>query len=326
VVELTEHEAFGEDVALELELVALRERGARIALDDAGAGYAGLQQLIRLRPDIVKVDRSLVAGIHEDAPKRALLEALARFAGTTGAAVCAEGVEELAELRALQGLDVTYAQGYALARPAPAWPAIPAAVADEVAAAGDHGMRAAGATEAASMGEVTEVLARARTIEELKRAIDGVTRLLGAEEAAISRLDRDAGCLVDITDHTWSADGQRYKLEDYPTTAHVVAQQAIGQVIVGDSASDAAELQVLETAGMAAVLLMPLVFEGTTIALLEIYRRAPQAWTNTQVDRARVLANHIAASLARVIIRSNAADRSVRNPVSGSRGSGVPSS
>ena len=312
VIELTEHEAFGEDVALELELAALRERGARIALDDAGAGYAGLQQLIRLRPDIVKVDRSLVAGIHADTPKRALLEALARFAGTTGAAVCAEGVEELAELRALTGLDVTYAQGYALARPAPAWPAIPAAVAAEVAAAGDHGMRAAAATEVASLGEVTEVLARARTIEELKRAIDGVTRLLGADESAISRLDRDAGCLVDITDHTWSSDGQRYRLEDYPTTAHVVAQQAIGQVIAGDPASDPAELKVLETAGMSAVLLMPLVFEGATIALLEVYRRAPQAWTNTQVDRARVLANHIAASLARVIVRSNATDRRPR--------------
>ena len=99
VIELTEHEAFDEDGALELALTGLRVRGARIALDDAGAGYAGLQQLIRVRPDIVKVDRSLVAGIHEDASKLALLEALAFFATTTGAAVCAEGVEELTELR-----------------------------------------------------------------------------------------------------------------------------------------------------------------------------------------------------------------------------------
>ena len=83
VIELTEHEAFDEDGALELGLAAaLRERGARIALDDAGAGYAGLQQLIRLRPEIVKVDRSLIAGIHEDASKLALLQALAGFAGT----------------------------------------------------------------------------------------------------------------------------------------------------------------------------------------------------------------------------------------------------
>ena len=72
--------------------------------------------------------------------------------------------------------------------------------------------------------------------------------------------------------------------------------------IAGDPAGDPAELAVLETAGMRAVLLMPLVFGGATIALLEIYRRAPQAWTNTQVDLARVLANHIAASLARVTV------------------------
>ena len=94
VIELTEHEAFDEDGALELALTALRARGARIALDDAGAGYAGLQQLIRVRPDIVKVDRSLVAGIHEDASKLALLEALA-LRDDDRAAVCAEGVEEL---------------------------------------------------------------------------------------------------------------------------------------------------------------------------------------------------------------------------------------
>jgi diguanylate cyclase (GGDEF)-like protein len=302
-IELTEHEAFNEDGALELELTVLRERGARIALDDAGAGYAGLQQLIRLRPDIVKVDRSLVAGIHEDASKLALLEALARFASTTGAAVCAEGVEELAELRALAGFDVTYAQGYAVARPAPAWPDIPVAVAVQSASAGAHGMRLAGVSEAGSLmslGELTDVLARVRTIEELKHALDGVTRQLGAEEAAISRLDAAAGCLVTVSDHDWSAEGERWLLEDYPTTAHVVAEQAIGQVIAGDPAGDPAELEVLETAGMRAVLLMPLVFGGATIALLEIYRRAPQAWTNTQVDLARVLANHIAASLARV--------------------------
>jgi len=304
-IELTEHEAFDEDGTLELELALLRERGARIALDDAGAGYAGLQQLIRLRPDIVKVDRSLVAGIHEDASKLALLEALARFASTTGAAVCAEGVEELAELRALAGFDVTYAQGFAVARPAPAWPGIPVAVAAQSASAGAHGMRLAGLSEAGSapsLGELTDVLARARSIEQLTHALDGVTRLLGAEEAAISRLDAAAGCLVTVSDHDWSAEGERWQLDEYPTTAHVVAEQAIGQVIAGDPAGDPAELAVLETAGMRAVLLMPLVIGGATIALLEIYRRAPQAWTNTQVDLARVLANHIAASLARVTV------------------------
>ena len=305
VIELTEHEAFDEDGALELALTGLRARGARIALDDAGAGYAGLQQLIRVRPDIVKVDRSLVAGIHEDASKLALLEALAFFATTTGAAVCAEGVEELTELRALAGVDVTYAQGYALARPGPAWPVIPAAVAAEAASADRHGMRisrapVAGAVQ--SLAEMTDVLARARTLEGLNRALHGVTLQLGAQEAALSRIDAAAGCLVTVSNHDWVAEGERFLLADYPTSAHVIAEQAIGQVIAGDPASDPAELAVLATAGMRAVLLMPLVHEGETIALLEIYRRSPQAWTNTQVDLARVLANHIATSLVRVTL------------------------
>ena len=105
-----------------MRLAQLRARGARIALDDAGSGYAGLQQLIAVAPDILKLDRSLVHGAHAEPAKLALLEAMISFASTTGAAVCGEGVEDLADLRVLADLDATYAQGYALARPAPPWP------------------------------------------------------------------------------------------------------------------------------------------------------------------------------------------------------------
>ena len=106
--------------------------------------------------------------------------------------------------------------------------------------------------------------------------------------------------MITVSNHTWTHEGERFALADYPTTAHVIAEQAIGQVIAGDPASDPAELAVLAMAGMRAVLLMPLVHDGAAIALLEVFRRSPQAWTNTQVDLARVLANHIAASLVRV--------------------------
>ena len=81
----------------------LRARGARIALDDAGNGYAGLQQIIRIAPDILKLDRSLVDGVHDDPHRFALLEALISFASTTRAAVCAEGVETLEDLAVLAG-------------------------------------------------------------------------------------------------------------------------------------------------------------------------------------------------------------------------------
>ena len=119
VVELTEHEVFGAEGELEAALAELRRRGALVALDDAGAGYAGLQQMIRIAPDILKLDRTLVHGAHADGSRQALLEALIGFASSTGAAICAEGVEDLDDLRALVALDVTYAQGYGLCRPGP---------------------------------------------------------------------------------------------------------------------------------------------------------------------------------------------------------------
>ena len=87
-------------------------------------------------------------GAHSDPSRYALLEALVSFAATTGAAVCGEGVEDLDDLRALADLDATYAQGYALARPADAW----AALSPDVAASADvrEGVRVAAPPSAAA--------------------------------------------------------------------------------------------------------------------------------------------------------------------------------
>jgi EAL domain-containing protein (putative c-di-GMP-specific phosphodiesterase class I) len=87
---------------------------------------------MRARPDVVKIDRSLVAGVESDHAKAAVVDSFVRFAARTGAAVCAEGVESAAELRALSELDVTYGQGFGIARPAAPWagvaPWVPASV------------------------------------------------------------------------------------------------------------------------------------------------------------------------------------------------------
>ncbi len=122
VVELTEHESLaGSQVELAHALDKLRARGARIAVDDAGAGYAGLQQIMRLRPDIIKLDRALVAGVKDDPARAALIECFVTFARRTNAEVCAEGIEDPEDLRALTDLGVRYGQGFALARPAAPW-------------------------------------------------------------------------------------------------------------------------------------------------------------------------------------------------------------
>ena len=124
VIEITEHELAGADGGLEEGLARLRARGARIAVDDAGAGYAGLNQVMRVQPDMIKLDRSLVEGVHAAPAKSALIEFFVMFARRVGAVVCTEGIETLEELRTLINLGVTYGQGYLLGRPADPWSGI----------------------------------------------------------------------------------------------------------------------------------------------------------------------------------------------------------
>src|SRR3954451_8930017 len=124
VVEVTEHELASVGNGLEEELAKMRARGARIAVDDAGAGYAGLNQVMRVQPDVIKLDRSLIEGVHSDSAKAALVEFFVMFARRVGAGVCTEGIETLEELRELINLGVSYGQGYLLGRPAEPWPEV----------------------------------------------------------------------------------------------------------------------------------------------------------------------------------------------------------
>ena len=118
VVELTEHTRVDDYAPLLAGLEPLREGGFRIAVDDAGAGYAGLRHVLRLQPDMLKLDIDLIRGIDVDPVKRALSAALVRFAHETGAVIIAEGIETAAELETLRSLGVEWGQGYHLARPA----------------------------------------------------------------------------------------------------------------------------------------------------------------------------------------------------------------
>jgi EAL domain-containing protein (putative c-di-GMP-specific phosphodiesterase class I) len=119
VLELTEHVPVEDYDALNRAIAPLREAGARLAVDDTGAGYAGLQHLIALEPEVVKLDLSLTRGIDRDPARRSLASALVRFGRETGALVVAEGVETEAELDALRSLEVPWAQGYLIGRPQP---------------------------------------------------------------------------------------------------------------------------------------------------------------------------------------------------------------
>lgn len=117
VLELTEH-AVVDDYEVAIEgLRLLRDAGMLLAVDDAGAGYSTLQHILRLAPDIIKLDRSITSGMDHDPARRALTNALVIFAAEIGASVVAEGIETERELAALRTTGVTRGQGYWLARP-----------------------------------------------------------------------------------------------------------------------------------------------------------------------------------------------------------------
>ncbi len=119
VIEITEHQEVADYHVLAAALAPLREAGLRVAVDDVGAGYASMRHILALVPDIIKIDRSLVAGLDHDPGRDALIAGLTAFARATGASVVAEGIENAGELEALRTLGVSHGQGYHLGRPMP---------------------------------------------------------------------------------------------------------------------------------------------------------------------------------------------------------------
>jgi len=119
VLEITEHVPVDDYPRLAQALRGL-DGDIRLAVDDAGAGYAGLKHILEIRPHIVKLDVALVRSVDTDIARQALIGSLISFATRTDATVLAEGVETAREFESLRQMGVTLGQGYLLGRPAPA--------------------------------------------------------------------------------------------------------------------------------------------------------------------------------------------------------------
>jgi EAL domain-containing protein (putative c-di-GMP-specific phosphodiesterase class I) len=128
VVELTEQLPIEEYGPFRATIGWLRDRGVQLAVDDAGAGYASLQHIVHLEPDIIKLDMTFTQRICTDPVTRTMVGALISFATAVDAAVVAEGVETSAQLDVLRDLGAGYGQGYLFGRPQPAtcWRPVPA--------------------------------------------------------------------------------------------------------------------------------------------------------------------------------------------------------
>lgn len=117
VLEITEHAPVADYAALNGALAPLKKAGARLAVDDAGAGFASLRHILSVAPNIIKLDIEMSRNAVNDRGSRAMVAALVSFARESGAVVVAEGIETNAQLDALRDLGVEYGQGYLLGRP-----------------------------------------------------------------------------------------------------------------------------------------------------------------------------------------------------------------
>ncbi|MEH7391165.1 EAL domain-containing protein [Bacillus sp. JJ1503] len=119
VLELTEKEAVTNYSQFERIIDHYRQQGFRIAVDDAGTGYNSLQTLIYIKPEFIKVDKSLIRKIDEHPEKQHLVELLLDFALQSNTQIVAEGIESLSELNYLRKVGVHMGQGFALGKPNP---------------------------------------------------------------------------------------------------------------------------------------------------------------------------------------------------------------
>ncbi|RIX46509.1 EAL domain-containing protein [Paenibacillus nanensis] len=119
VFEITERSSIEDFPSVKKTLEHYRNQGYQIAIDDVGAGYSSLQSVVELRPDYLKVDRSIISHIHQDDVKKHVLHTLQEVGAKLGVSLIAEGIEQQEELDVLTQMGIPYAQGYLLGRPAP---------------------------------------------------------------------------------------------------------------------------------------------------------------------------------------------------------------
>lgn len=290
VIEVTEDARIDADL-LDAAVSPLRRRGARIAVDDTGSGYANLQQLVRLRPDVVKLDRELVASIDAHPEKRALVEALVSFCHRTGATLCAEGIERVEELVTLVDLGVDVGQGWFLARPGTGYPPITEAAEQAL------GVAVPGLDLAPVLGR----LAAALDEVDLARAIAGVLPALEADDVDFSVVwGRDS---VLVPREGWGQSNSVYVLDDYPATSHALQSGDMVAIRVDDPAADVAEVRLLRETGYGALLIVPLVSGGEPLGFFEVYCRAERSWSVHHAAVARQVAGAATEALRRIVMR-----------------------
>lgn len=124
VLEISERQPILDNPILLKQVPEWKKAGHLIALDDYGSGYMGLGAILMLEPDILKLDRIVIAGIDHNPVKQKIIRAMAHLAKALGLDIIAEGIETQGELDVLRDSGILYGQGYLLGRPSP-FPLVP---------------------------------------------------------------------------------------------------------------------------------------------------------------------------------------------------------
>ena len=291
VIEITENELVTDKADVLAAMALVRERGARLAVDDAGSGYAGLQHVMRLEPDVIKLDRALVDGVAADPVKAALIEAFVRYGRKIDATICAEGIETLDDLEVLADIDVAYGQGWAIGRPVAPW----ARVSDDAAARCRARARAALVAPAGGEGDplerVAEALSQATAHDQLASAFAPLATELRATHVVVHELWGDE--LVPVG-ATGGARGPA------PVATPAMLTEGAVAIVDGPGATDPLAVAALRARGFGSVLAVPVLREGRLVGAVEIYAAAAHAWSRSDIRRARTAGHHVAGALARV--------------------------
>ena len=290
VIEITENEVITNDPRNSAALDDVRRRGARLAVDDTGSGYAGLTQVMRLAPDIIKLDRTIVTGVATDPVKAALIESFVRYARESNASVCAEGVEDLRDLAHLADLDVTYGQGYGIGRPAPPWASLEDHAAETCRlsfTATLQGSTALATSETQDHGleALAERLSMAGSATDLAAVLDPIARELHADAVHLATPDG-------ILTHPARSQTPDRISSDPPTQ---IQHELLGDPKVLTTAAEA-----MTALGFGSRLQVPVRCRGKTLGSLEIYSLQERPWSRFEIRRARIIANALGGTLAHI--------------------------
>jgi EAL domain-containing protein (putative c-di-GMP-specific phosphodiesterase class I) len=302
VIELTGHGQPADDAALRAVRQDLRARGARLAVDLAGSDYSGLRELMMVAPDILKLDRALVHRVRVDPVKTALVSALVGYGRELGITICAEGVEDLDDVERLADLDVAYAQGYALGRPARPWVGVDPDAAQLCTTSA--AMSVTGATRPDALARdgrlqwLSWKLSETTDYGELSEAIEAICAELGADEVLISLIDGEE--LVVVGRGGPDRGQERYRIADYPETDRLLREQGTMQIHVTDPEADPTEVELLRELGYRSLLMLPVSCAGRAIGLFEAYSAAGRPFSRFEIGRARIIALQVGATLERI--------------------------